>query len=153
MPHSNPEKRREYMRKRYSEQIEKERAYNREKYLRHKEKYNARAKKYYENNKELVLQNSRKSHLKNSYGLSVEEYQQMVEDQQNRCAICHKHEIRITKMGTIKPLSVDHCHITGKVRALLCNDCNSALGYIHEDIDRLKEMIIYIERFAPLKMR
>src|SRR5689334_6819967 len=58
-------------------------------------------------------------HLKGTYGITLEEYQAMLEEQEHVCAICG---------GTdTKRLSVDHCHITEKIRGLLCRKCNSGL--------------------------
>lgn len=119
--------------------------YHRQKYLDKREQVIERSRLYYLANKEKVKITSRKSHLRNTYGLTPEEYLELMVSQQNRCAICRQYEHRVTKTGDIKPLSVDHCHSTGKVRALLCNDCNALLGFASEDIERLENAIIYIK--------
>ena len=62
------------------------------------------------------------------YGITLEEYEQMLEGQKGVCFICNKPEISKDRKGNIKKLSVDHCHITKKVRKLLCFRCNSNLG-------------------------
>jgi hypothetical protein len=60
----------------------------------------------------------------------------MFEDQRGLCAICKK-ETPI--------LCVDHSHVTGAVRKLLCKPCNSALGFLEEDPLRAAAMVAYIE--------
>lgn len=75
-----------------------------------------------------------KSHLKRKYGISVEEYQILVERQQGLCAIC----------GEFKNLHIDHNHVTTRVRGLLCGDCNRALGLFHDNAQRLQSAIDYL---------
>lgn len=61
------------------------------------------------------------------------------------CAICLKPEKSLNNKKTkICRLAVDHCHKTGKIRQLLCANCNKTLGLIKEDTDVLKKMIDYI---------
>ena len=66
----------------------------------------------------------RKKHFKRKYGITVEQYNQMLLIQNNTCKICKN----MCKSG--KNLAVDHCHATGKVRGLLCATCNVNLGRI-----------------------
>ena len=114
---------------------------------KHKENYVPNSgREYYLKNKDRVLQNSRRTHLKNTYNLTPEDYDFLVFNQGNKCAICHQQEHRLLPSGKIKPLSVDHNHTTGKVRALLCNDCNAALGFSKENKILLLNMIDYLEK-------
>ena len=62
--------------------------------------------------------------LKRKFGLSVEAYQQKLQQQSHVCAICKKQDKR--------RLSVDHCHQTGSVRGLLCKKCNQFLWALEE---------------------
>ncbi|HLX52361.1 MAG TPA: endonuclease VII domain-containing protein, partial [Aquella sp.] len=81
--------------------------------------------------------------LKQSYGISLKEYNSLKKAQNNLCAICNKRpETRVTKKYR---LCVDHNHATGKVRGLLCFGCNSALGYVNENKDIIKNMIKYLD--------
>lgn len=64
------------------------------------------------------------------YGLTMDDYERMNEDQQGRCAICDGVQVRADSDGS---LVVDHDHITGSVRALLCNKCNAGLGQFGDD--------------------
>ena len=83
-----------------------------------------------------------KSHLKKQYGISIEEYDRMRQEQLFSCKICGKHE----DDSLHGRLCVDHCHSTGKVRGLLCNKCNSAIGLLNEDTNTLAAAIEYLSR-------
>lgn len=81
----------------------------------------------------------RKHRLKR-YGLTIEEYQSLSDSQDGRCAIC---EFKVFD----NPLIVDHCHITKKIRGLLCNKCNIAIGLLRDDPQLVRSALIYLERF------
>lgn len=72
------------------------------------------------------------------YGLTLEQYNQMLAEQDNRCAIC---------TGTMERPCVDHDHLTGKVRRILCSTCNVVLGLVNEDPAWLGRMIEYLQAF------
>ncbi len=102
---------------------------------------------YYNDNKERILslrQKNRKrtknNHLQSRYGISVEDFEKMLVEQQNKCYICY-----IDVQETIKKrLCIDHDHDSGKIRKLLCTKCNTALGLVAENIQILENMITYI---------
>jgi hypothetical protein len=72
--------------------------------------------------------------LKHMYGISIQEYTAMLKQQDGVCAICGKKETTINaKNSKVQKLCVDHDHITGKVRGLLCTACNKALGLLNDD--------------------
>ena len=81
----------------------------------------------------------RKKELKHRYGLSWEDYQAMLARQDGKCAIC-KCEFTDTP-------SVDHCHLTRKVRRLLCRDCNTGLGRFKDDPHRVLAALQYLLEF------
>jgi Autographiviridae endonuclease VII len=81
----------------------------------------------------------RKHRLRSNYGISLEEYVAMLERQGGVCAICKK------KPDKGKPLCVDHCHVTGMVRGLLCHKCNSVLAFGNDDPDILRAAIAYLQ--------
>lgn len=81
------------------------------------------------------------------YGVSEEDYSRMFQEQDGLCAICKRPERRV-RNGKIQSLSIDHNHETGKVRQLLCDDCNTALGRVEENLDILKAMIEYLGRHS-----
>lgn len=80
-------------------------------------------------------------HLRNTYGINEETYKAMVAAQDNRCAICRN------DMGQGRSRHLDHCHATGKVRALLCTSCNVTLGRVKDDPSLLRRMADYIENY------
>lgn len=81
-------------------------------------------------------------HLKNKYKLNVEEYQEMVRSQNNKCFICGNEFNNDVKNN--KPY-VDHNHKTREIRKLICMNCNSALGHFKENVQSLKNAINYLE--------
>lgn len=94
----------------------------------------------------------RKTHL-SRYGITIEEYERLAELQDNLCAICGCPETRKNPhTGQARHLSVDHDHKTGKVRALLCSPCNSALGHLRDDADRALAALIYLEEHSSSGM-
>ena len=60
------------------------------------------------------------------------------------CAVCRNPETTLGNNGRIKNLAVDHDHITGRVRGLLCNNCNRALGLLRDDREVLQRAIDYL---------
>lgn len=85
----------------------------------------------------------RKSHLKINFGLTPEDYDVMLASQKGVCAICSAD----TPSAHRKYFYVDHCHITGKVRALLCGSCNTGLGHFKDDVSRLRAAADYLEKY------
>lgn len=77
--------------------------------------------------------------LQNMYGISLEEYNNLYLLQGECCAICKKHQKNFTKN-----LFVDHCHVTGQVRGLLCHKCNSGLGLFEDSLTYLETAIKYL---------
>lgn len=79
--------------------------------------------------------------LKSSYGLTLEQYDEMVENQDGVCIICGN----VNENGY--RLCVDHDHETGKIRALLCHRCNRLIGWAGEDIILLRSLANYLEKY------
>src|SRR5690242_13759158 len=75
-----------------------------------------------------------KRYFKRKFGITLEQYEEMLKAQDNKCAICRKEETTPhSRSKKIIRLAVDHCHTTGKVRGLLCRSCNQVLGVLKED--------------------
>ena len=85
-------------------------------------------------------------HIK-TYGLTLEQYEAMVEYQDHKCKICGipETENSLDKNGNPKRLSIDHDHETGQIRGLLCNPCNTALGSFRDNVESLQRAILYLE--------
>ncbi len=110
---------------------EKVKENKRKSYMRHQPEVRERVKVYREANGEKIRERTRKNYHENKehfkfkriealYGLSRENYDKMFSDQNGSCAICKQP----------KSLVVDHDHTSGKVRQLLCSDCNTTLGFL-----------------------
>ena len=103
-----------------------------------REKMRECKKKWYEKNKEKEIERQKKykkenpkkwknTHLKRTFGITMKEYNQILEEQNRKCRICGIHQ---SKLKT--SLCVDHNHKTGKISGLLCNNCNMMLGFIEK---------------------
>jgi hypothetical protein len=91
-----------------------------------------KSKAYREANKGQMKDWSKSHRLKSRYGLTLDEYNTLIE---KGCNVC----------GTTENLCVDHCHETLKVRGCLCNKCNSALGFLREDPVIIQQLLNYVE--------
>ncbi len=87
---------------------------------------------------------SRKYGLKSKYNMTPEEYDDLLNEQNGVCAICGEEESSGRWHGKER-LAVDHCHKTGKVRALLCRGCNMSIGIFKESSELLKKAAEYLE--------
>lgn len=96
----------------------------------HQRAYRERLKK-----KGLISMHYKKGNLA-KFGLSLEDYNQMINNQQGKCAICGISDTQ---------LCVDHDHSTGKVRGLLCHNCNHGIGKFQDDIKLLNKAINYLK--------
>lgn len=81
---------------------------------------------------------SQYARIKKLYGLSRDKYHVLVDSQDSKCAICAKH------FKNNFNLHIDHCHTTGKVRGLLCNKCNQAIGLFGENVAKMRLAIEYL---------
>lgn len=81
--------------------------------------------------------------LKSKYGITADDYNAMLERQGGVCAICKQPQMAL-RNGTPCRLSVDHDHVTGAVRGLLCDPCNRALGYFHDSVEAMSRAIDYL---------
>lgn len=83
--------------------------------------------------------------MKHDFGITREEYMSMYSHQHGCCAICGGQEpIVDSKTGKQRNLAIDHDHVTGKIRGLLCSRCNLVLGKVRDDVNLLATMIGYL---------
>lgn len=122
----------------YGKNPEKYRQQSREYYAAHKEQHKKSMQRCVANNKEAYVRRRREYKFKIRYGLTIRQYEELESLQQGKCAICRR---KVTHQ-----LHVDHNHKTGKVRGLLCWNCNGALGQVHDSIIILDSMIDYIKK-------
>ena len=131
------EERRKYALEWYHRNKEKAAAYKKAYYERNKEACLERSKKFNQSerrkqwkieNKEKIAKKAqewwkknkyKRPHLKREYGITLEDYNVMFNEQQGKCKVCFKHQDTLNY-----PLNVDHCHTTGKIRGLLCRNCS-----------------------------
>lgn len=114
----------EYNRKWYSENTEKGRKANKASYIKYKDK-------------------REDYRLKRLYNISLDEYHDMFCKQGGICAICGSKDEE-------KSLAVDHCHITNKIRELLCTRCNRAIGLFEDDFQLIYKAAAYLEKHNVL---
>ena len=84
-----------------------------------------------------------------NYGITADQFDAMVVDQHGCCAICKQlpsQRWHARSRGQYRSLHVDHDHITGRVRGLLCGFCNLTLGHLEKNAPHFSEMLSYIER-------
>ncbi len=90
---------------------------------------------------------SRARSLAKNYGITVEMHEDMIEYRNGQCDICENVPVPMIRKGKpIAGLCIDHCHITGEIRGLLCHKCNSAIGYLRDDPELLASAIRYLIR-------
>ena len=106
-------------------------------------------KRWRENNREKVRKKANKDYhsgkgrnrfLKYQYGISIKDYNILFNAQNGCCKICGRHQSKLKRR-----LFVDHDHKTGKIRGLLCEKCNFALGLTNNSIEILQSIIRYLK--------
>lgn len=129
---------------------EKIKSYYKNFYIKNKEKINLATKTYSRANPEKIKalykayygtypEKTFANKLKNRYSLTLKDYYALLEHQNGVCAICG--EICITQ----ERLSVDHDHLTGKVRGLLCRRCNLGLGHFQDSFEIISRAAEYLK--------
>lgn len=86
----------------------------------------------------------RRSHLWLTYQITQENYDDMLCEQGGCCAICEREPETATPSKPV--LYVDHDHKTEKIRGLLCQKCNSGIGFLNDDVNTLQHAIQYIQK-------
>jgi hypothetical protein len=104
-----------------------------------------RVKAWRDKNRGRRLKKLREIHLRNKFGLTVEQYKQMLERQGGGCAICQS-----PPTAGIS-LHVDHDHATGEIRGLLCVRCNNGIGLFRESAELFRSAAKYVVADAKLR--
>ena len=109
-------------------------------HARCKECDHARVRVYHKNNRDKTTRQQRISHRRSKYGITEEQYNNMILSQNNLCAICNN--------PSSKTLHIDHDHKTGEVRGLLCSNCNMGMGFFKDNTVFLNNAIQYLNTSA-----
>jgi hypothetical protein len=100
-------------------------------------------RKFAEANPDRTRSHMRKSWLRRWYGITPEDFERMLQEQDGRCAIC-----RTDDPSPWRVFGVDHDHESGRIRGLLCDRCNSGIARFREDPDVLRRALAYLEATA-----
>lgn len=85
-------------------------------------------------------------YLKRTYGISADKYNEMLQEQDHKCAVCGEEGFLMDDKKHKVKLVVDHCHTSGAVRGLLCHNCNRALGLLKDNPESLQKALEYLEK-------
>lgn len=108
---------------------------------RNKERRNIRNKEYSKSPERRAY--LKDWHLKRSYGISLKDFNQKIIDQNGMCGICNKSHIDCRE-----GFDMDHDHVSGKIRDLLCPECNLGLGMFKDNVDILSSAMKYLIKHA-----
>lgn len=155
MPHRDPEEAREY-RRQYRQRPEVKARRRKEDRSRYRSKASDdagraavrdKAAAWREENRDAWLRTQRACALKRRYGITIDDYDAMLDAQGGACALCGNPET-LVRNGNVCALAVDHDHETGAVRGLLCSACNQGIGKFNHDTERLQMAIAYLHRHS-----
>lgn len=156
----NRERINELQRIRRAQNPEREKNYRKKYYYAHREelvqKMREKAKRFRKDNPEKIKEIDRKHSLKKEHNITTNQYKDLVDKQNGKCAICNQFETRKNnKSGLIKKLCVDHDHKTGIIRGILCDGCNQGLGSFKDSPNLLNSAKNYLENHSnfPLDER
>ena len=102
---------------------------------------------YYTHKNEQNKDKRRASELAIKFGLTPDQFHEMLIRQKGVCAVCGQPETA-SRNGRQLQLSIDHCHQSGSIRALLCSRCNRGIGYLADNPETLRAAAAYVDRHA-----
>lgn len=108
-----------------------------------KARHREQGKQWRAANREKQREMDLKSRLKNKYGMTLERYNELLALQKGKCAICGSTSPK--RKGALG-FFVDHCHVTDKVRGLLCHRCNLAVGWMEDNSALVNSVCTYLEK-------
>ena len=122
---------------------------SREYYLKNKERHNLGSKVYAEKNREAIREYKKRHYIKTKrqhisnirmrvYGISLEEFESLFHQQGGKCGIC------LSQLTLGKGAHLDHDHVSGKIRAVLCSTCNTGLGQFKDNPVLLQAAVAYL---------
>ena len=146
------EKKRKYNKEYVSKNRDKLNLYQREYRQKNLEKVRGYSKKYYAQNKNKKKEYQSKrfnqikeARLRRNFNLTLNEFNKMLKNQNNKCVICN------SNFTIVKKPCVDHDHETNQVRELLCQKCNTVVGFVYEDLNIVNNLYNYIKKHKFIK--
>ncbi len=127
--------------KNYKKNKKERHAYRKKYFIQNKEIILKKQKEYYNKNKEKIKKQRKNYQTIRKYGITLKERDIMLQKQDNKCAICKNNTF------TGYDWSIDHSHLDGKTRGILCNRCNSLLGMAKDNIKILENAISYLQKY------
>lgn len=118
-------------------------ARNKARYAAKHDEIRSRMRQYYAANKAKW----REGNLKKHHGVSLSQYIKVVDSQNGCCGICGVHQSKLRR-----PLALDHCHSSGKIRGVLCDKCNLGLGLLGDTLLPLVAAVEYLKRTEKLTL-
>lgn len=106
-----------------------------------------KSRRYHGGRSEIMKNQWRGYTLKRKYGITTEDYNKMADLQQGKCAICGEEQLTENNQYNTKKLVIDHSHKNGKVRGLLCSECNNGMGKLKDSVEILKKAINYLKKY------
>lgn len=103
-------------------------------------------KQYYLDNKRRCREINRNNACKRKYGISYQQKQEMILAQNHKCLCCGE---ALEKLPS-NCIHVDHDHITGKIRGILCRRCNAALGFVGENVKIAFKLYEYVRKYCAI---
>ena len=104
----------------------------------HKKEIKQYMEQYYKNHKEEIGQQHKQYDRLKKYGITIQQELNMLEAQGNKCAICDK------PLNSLTEAHIDHNHRTGKVRGILCGNCNRAIGLLRDNPSNTLRATMYL---------
>ena len=161
----NPEKHRKNVARWRAANVEHHRAWARAYYQKNKahmkavaearraadpEKWKAQAAERMRRRRERWPEATKDAWLQQRYRISWAAFQALLKEQHGVCAICHRPETKKRRHSDeVRQLAVDHDHATGLIRGLLCFACNSGVGHLGDDPQRLESAARYLRKHTP----
>ena len=112
----------------------------------HKDKYREYVSRWRSENPERSQEIEEKATLKKRYGVTPEDYDRMLEERGGCCEICGR-----SGANCKRSLCIDHDHLTGNLRGLLCAKCNLGIGYFSDNTTLLENAKVYLTKYAGVR--
>ncbi len=119
--------------------------YNRQYQINYRTKNREYLRKYMRAYRKANPRNQHGENLKYAFGITLPQYNEMLKEQGGRCAICEQRPITIR-------LAVDHDHVTGTIRGLLCIGCNTTVGKLRDSPELVEKLRRYLYKHSQLKL-